>query len=155
MFRNMGLGRKIGLGFILVLIFTGVVSFVGWDGMRTVTARVDKADDMSRMIEMHLQSRRHEKNFIIRGEKEFRERVEKQVEGLKKQAAISREKFTDPINKEQMDKVLAATDKYEKTFARVVDLYSKEVSKEERDKQLKAIDTELLVTGRALVRDPT
>ncbi len=153
MFRHMGLGTKIGFGFILVLILTGIVSFVGWDGLRKVLDRVDKADEMSRMIEMVLQARRHEKNFIIRSEKEYKEKVEKQIDSLKKQAVVSKDKFKDPLNKEQMDKVLAATDRYEKTFLRLVDLQGKEIDKEQRTRELQAIDAELIPTGRAVEKE--
>ena len=152
--KRMKIGTKISSGFILVLILTGIVSYAGWNSMRGVTDRVEKADDMSRMIEMILQARRHEKNFIIRAEKEWSDKVTKAIDELKKQATESKEKFADPLEKEQMDKVLAAADKYEKSFARLIELQGRGADKtEEHSKQLKALDADLLKTGRAVEKE--
>ncbi len=154
MLKRMKLRTKILGGFTIVLILTGIVSFVGWNGMQEVGDRVEKADDMSRMIEMVLQARRHEKNFIIRGEKEYAEKVAKEITNLKKQASESNNQFTDPLNKEQMNQVLAAIDKYEKSFARLMDLQEKGAAKTEgRENQLKAIDADLIQTGRAMEKE--
>jgi len=65
--RNVKLALKLALGFGLVLILTGVVAFVGYNGLNTVGGSVDIADDANRMVKYILECRRQEKNFMLRG----------------------------------------------------------------------------------------
>lgn len=67
MFEHMTLKTKIGGGFTIVIILTLIISVIGWNGIRTVANQAEIADDANRMIKFILESRRYEKNFIIRG----------------------------------------------------------------------------------------
>jgi len=153
MLENMKLGTKIMGGFIIVLVLTGVISYVGWDGMRGVVDRVEKADDMNRMVKMILQARRHEKNLIIREDKKYITEVKKEVNDLKKQAKETKDKLEDPVNKKQMDEVLIAVDKYENAFAKLAEIVGKMMEKEEREKLISELDKGLAETGRTVEKE--
>ncbi len=77
MFNRYKLKTKIASGFIFILILTCLVSYVGWDGMGKIVDRVEKADDTNLMIKMILQARRHEKNYIIRGDTNMSKRLKR------------------------------------------------------------------------------
>ena len=132
MLKNLKLGARTVGGFAIVLILLAVVAYIGYNGMSGVVDRVDKADDVNRLIKTTLQSRQQEKNFIIRGEKEYVDKVQKDVADLKAQANVTKDKFKDPANKRQMDDVLAAVGKYEKGFGDYVGLHAKEKATEEK-----------------------
>lgn len=152
MFKHVKLRTKILGSFLLLILLTGGIASIGWNGMRIMSQRIEKADDTTKMIEMLLQARRHEKNFILRGEKKWIDEVNQSVSQLKKQAQETREKFKDPKDIQQTDQVLESIGHYEKTIVRLTDLKTNG-SKEEQDKGLPAIDKILAQTGRAIEKE--
>ncbi|MCK5197043.1 MAG: methyl-accepting chemotaxis protein, partial [Spirochaetales bacterium] len=141
MFKNMKLALKIGGGFVIILILTAVVGFIGWNGMNGVVDRVEKADDVNRLVKEVLETRQAEKNFIIHGDQEYVEEVATWIETLKKQAKETRAKFNDPVNQAEMDHVLESLGNYEKTFNDYVDLHE----------QLGEAETRAVTAARAMV----
>jgi methyl-accepting chemotaxis protein len=131
MLKNSKLATKIAGGFAIVLILLIAVAYVGYSGLSGVTGRVDKADDVNRLIKLMLATRQQEKNFIIRGDKTYVDKVAEEVDAIKKQASETKSKFKDPANKQQMDEVLGAAAKYEKAFADYVGLTGKQHAAEE------------------------
>ena len=65
--KNMKLAAKLALGFGIVLVLTGVVAFMGYNGLNNVARSVDIADDANRLVKDMLECRRQEKNFVLRG----------------------------------------------------------------------------------------
>jgi methyl-accepting chemotaxis protein len=122
MFKNLKLAVKIGGGFAIVLILTGIIGIISWTSMTGVTDRVDKADDANRLVKQILEVRRQEKNFMIRGGQEYVDKVYTQVEAMKKQATDSKAKFEQLVNQQQMDDVYKAVGEYETAFGNYVDL---------------------------------
>jgi methyl-accepting chemotaxis protein len=140
MLKNLRLATKIVVGFATMLLLLGVMAYVGYNGLAGVADRVDKADDVNRMVKYILATRQQEKNFIIRGDKEYAEKVSKIVADLKTQANETKAKFKDPANKQQADNVLAAAAKYEKAFARYVSLTD----------QQRAVDEKMVTAARTV-----
>jgi len=114
--KNLRLAMKLGIGFGVVLALTALLAIVSWNGMSNVLDRVDKADAMTDIIKMVLESRRHEKNFQIRRDQKSQEEVAKNVAGILDKAKTYKDKFRDPKNREEMDKVMASTKQYEAAF---------------------------------------
>ncbi|HUU41913.1 MAG TPA: methyl-accepting chemotaxis protein, partial [Desulfatiglandales bacterium] len=131
-FKDLKLSAKIGGGFAIVLILTLVIGILGWNGIGGVADRVDKGDDINRLVKIILTARQQEKNFIIRGDDKYIERVKEEVASLKDQASETKGKFKDPLNKRQMDEVLAAVTEYEKEFGGYVDIEKKVREAEEK-----------------------
>ncbi|MBU3913921.1 methyl-accepting chemotaxis protein [bacterium] len=135
MFKNLKLGIKIGGGFAVVLILTAIVAFMGWNGLRGVVDRVDKADDVNRIIKFMLETRSEEKNFIMRGDSEYADRVKKLLAEIEKEAKALKDQFNDSLNKAQMDRIIVAEERYKKAFEQIV-VFAKK--KKELDSQLVA-----------------
>ncbi|NVM21192.1 MAG: methyl-accepting chemotaxis protein [Desulfobacterales bacterium] len=142
MLKNLKLGARIGGGFAIVLVLLAVVAFVGYNGLFGVSDRVDKVDDVNRIVKYLLESRRQEKNFVIRGGKEYIDKVQNKVADIKKQANETKEKFKDSVNRQQMDEVISAIGKYEKGFALLVDLTEKQ----------SAADAKMVKAARAFLK---
>ncbi len=154
MFKNVKLGTKITTGFVVIIIFTVSVAYVGWNSLQVVTDRFFKVDDTHSINKSLLQARRHEKNFIIRGDKQWVDEVNKEMEKMKATANNLKKRFEDPANIQQMDNILTAAAKYEKTFAEMVlFLSSKDIAPEEREAKLKVFDAELRDSGRAVEKE--
>ena len=154
MFKKVRLGTRIAAGFTVIMILTVSVAYIGWDSLQVVTGRFYKVDEIESINKCILQARRHEKNFIIRGEKEWIDEVNGAVEKLKTTANNLKKSLNDQANVQQMNDVLTATAKYEKTFAEmVVFLGKKDIPPEERERKLKAFDAELRDSGRAVEKE--
>ena len=140
MLKNMKFAVKIGGGFAIVLVLTALIGVVGWNGMNSTADRVDKADDANRIIKYVLQVRRQEKNFIIRGDEEYVEKVTEILEDIQTQASETKAKFNDPANKKQMDDVIESMAAYGGAFTAYVAL---EQSKD-------SLDEEMVISGREI-----
>ncbi|OIO03992.1 MAG: hypothetical protein AUJ49_03825 [Desulfovibrionaceae bacterium CG1_02_65_16] len=114
--KNLRLAMKLTIGFGVVLCLTALLAVISQTSMSSIMDRVDKADGMSEIIGMVLESRRQEKNFQIRRDQKSLEEVTKCVAGIEGKAQSYKSKFRDPKNREQMDQVLAATKVYDTAF---------------------------------------
>ena len=65
--KNTKLSLKLGFGFGLVLILTGVVAFVGFNGLNTVGGSAQSVEMVNYIEILLLQCRRYEKDFMLRG----------------------------------------------------------------------------------------
>ena len=117
MLKNMRLGIKLGLGFGIVLLLTIVVSGICYRGMIGVEDRVDKADDVNRLVRYILEGRVQEKNFILRKDQKSVEQHSAILTKLYAQAATTGEHFETRENKDQMAQVTEAVKQYQQAFA--------------------------------------
>ena len=142
MFKNMKLSTKMFIGFAIVLILLVITSLVGYQGLRGVVDRVDKADDGNRLVKSLLQARMQEKNFIIRKDDKYIDQVKEKVKELEDQAKTTRDKFTMQANKDQMDAVVKDTEQYQAAFLNFVALERKktETMGEMRSRAKAALD---------------
>ncbi|SDL47889.1 methyl-accepting chemotaxis protein [Maridesulfovibrio ferrireducens] len=122
MFKNMRLGLKLGLSFALMILLTAIMAFVGFNGMTGVQERVDKADDVNRMVRSLLEVRIDEKNFMLRGDEKFLKEHQNNISDIKALIAATDKKFTNKINNDQMAAVNGAVTEYEKAFSDYVSL---------------------------------
>ena len=116
MLRDVKISTKIIVGFGIVLFLMVVVGYIGQNGMSGTKDRVEKADDVNRMVKMIQNARQYEKNFIIRGENEYIEKVDETIAGLVNQVEETKGKFDQKVNKEQMDQVAAKVTEYKEAF---------------------------------------
>jgi methyl-accepting chemotaxis protein len=68
MFKNVKLGTRILCGFGSLLILLALTSYVGFQGLRAVAEKSETAGKLDNLIQLILESRRYEKNFMLRGE---------------------------------------------------------------------------------------
>ncbi|BBO84781.1 methyl-accepting chemotaxis protein [Desulfosarcina ovata subsp. sediminis] len=122
MFSNLKISTKIIGGFSIVLLLMMVVGYVGLNGMSGTKDRIIKADDVNRIVKMIQEARQNEKNFIIRGDEEYIQKVFETANLLVNQAKETKAKFDQAINKEQMDQVLSKAADYNAAFSRYVAL---------------------------------
>ncbi|MEA2104155.1 MAG: hypothetical protein U9P79_05905, partial [Candidatus Cloacimonadota bacterium] len=85
MFKNMKIGQKTIVGFVLVLAFLIVLAFVILSGLNKITKSVETSDDQNRLIKYILEARREEKNYVLRGGKEYIAKVEAWIDKMNKQ----------------------------------------------------------------------
>jgi len=147
----MKLGTKITIGFILVLLMTFVVAIIGWRGMSSLAQKAEAADQTQLILRFLLEARRHEKNYIIRAEQEYADRTQKAISSLKDSAAKLKQRIDDSDSVKNLDDILTATAAYEDKVLQLFALQKNDaVGKEEKAAQLKAIDKNLMTSGRTV-----
>lgn len=109
----MKLGTKITLRFLSVLLMTIVVAIVEWRGMSSLSEKAESADSNQLILRFLLEARRHEKNYIIRGEQEYADRTQKAISSLKDSAKKLKQKNDDPGAIKNLEDILTATAAYE------------------------------------------
>ena len=122
MFKNLKLRFKIGLGFTLVLVLTILVGGIGFDSLRRVLTASRDVQDASGLVLLIKTARQHEQDFASKGRSESAVQLEKEVKQLLK---ITDEVLKDEKSTEDADRikrVVAATQKYRKSFGRFVEL---------------------------------
>lgn len=122
MLNNMKLSTKIFCGFAIVLLLMFSVGYVGLSSMSSVVDRVAKADDVNRMVKSVFSARQQEKNFIIRGEKQYADKVLQDIDGLLKQVDETKGTFKNKENIAQMDEITAKLNAYSNAFRKYVSL---------------------------------
>jgi methyl-accepting chemotaxis protein len=120
MLKNLRLGLKLSMGFGVVLILTVVVAAIGYFGMLGVEDRVDKADDVNRLVRFILEARIQEKNFVSRKDAESIKAHGETMKALNTQVSATSDKFQDQVNKDQMGMVAKGVKEYETAFAQYV-----------------------------------
>ena len=119
--KNMKIRTKILGGFGLVIALLVLVAAMAYRSFSNLEDRVEKADDVNRIVKILLSTRQQEKNFMIRKDASYVGEVEKNIDTLKKQAGETKAKFTDKYNKDQMDAVNTAADAYINGFRTYVE----------------------------------
>ncbi|RKY37218.1 MAG: chemotaxis protein, partial [Candidatus Omnitrophota bacterium] len=130
MFKNMPLGMKIACLAVILIALTGIVSFVGYKGMSGIVQRVEKADDVNRIVKEVLEIRQQEKNFIIRKDTQYIEKVKSLIAELNTLLEQIKLKFKNTENRATIDKESAEVDNYTKAFEQYVDLFNQKISVE-------------------------
>jgi len=77
-------------------------------------------DDANRIIKWILASRRQEKNFIIRADKKYVDRVNKYVADIIILAKDMKSRFNQARNKEQAERIIASANVYKSAFNEIV-----------------------------------
>lgn len=148
MIRNLKLGVKIGLGFTIILILTIIVAFLGWLALGGVSDRVDKADDMNRLVKFILSTKGERLEFLYTKNEANATELRTILANVLKQAKETRDlKFKDKLNKDQMNAVIAATNKYKDAFEKLV----------KASEQAEKVDKDMVVLGQkmATIADST
>ena len=134
------IGKKMIGAFSLILVLLLAVAIVGFNSLGKVVEKFNKADDANRLIEQMYHSRQQEKNFMLRGDDEYTQLVNKQVEQIKREAERIKSSESDQAFSSRVDDLLEAVNTYEKAFNDYVDL----------ERQVRDSDIEMVKSARQL-----
>ncbi|MBF0449214.1 MAG: HAMP domain-containing protein [Candidatus Magnetomorum sp.] len=115
-FKNLKIGVKIFMGFIIVLLLLVLIAGVGLNSLHSVTNRIDNVDGTNKLTQMILSSRQQEKNFIIRKDPVCIKEVENINKKLIQQAKETQKNFKRDVDIQSMKEVITAGETYLKSF---------------------------------------
>jgi methyl-accepting chemotaxis protein len=127
-FRNLKMGIKIFGGFSIVLILLILVAIFGYNGLESVVTRSENKEDVAILVKLFLQARQHEKNYIMKNESADVDRLKNTISELNGKASELKRKFNDKDNKNTIDRVSLASNRYEKAFEKFIDFRNQKQS---------------------------
>ena len=71
MFKNLKVGTKIWMVVSLMVVVSLVLAYVGWNSLQTTERCAQNDSDANELIQLALEGRRTEKNFVIRKEEQY------------------------------------------------------------------------------------
>ncbi len=131
--KDMSLGKKLIGGFMLVIILLIIVAALSVTKLGSVETGTnslienevnltEKADDININL---LQARRDEKNFLMRGDLQYVDKVKTSVSGIRNDVADIQELDVSQKTKDDAKSILTMASSYENTFLEIVDLQKK------------------------------
>jgi methyl-accepting chemotaxis protein len=117
--------------FMLAVLILGLGS-VAWFTMRQTADMARGVADANRMVKLLLESRRQEKNFIIRGDKLYVDRVAKDVSEILTIAEDMKQRTADIEELALLNEVITSSKAYGDAFIGLVEL-TKQKSREQAD----------------------
>ncbi len=86
------------------------------EGRKKIDDRMIKADDANRLIKFTLELRREEKNYILRGDQQYIDRLQTKLKDIFALCDDLNVRFQDQANKSQLVKVRNSVEQYETAF---------------------------------------
>ena len=120
--RRVRLSVKILAGFFVMLILTAVVAAVGFRGLATLVAGVNKRDAVGEVVTAMREARLAEAAFIRHGGDAPVQSVTDRLKDVVDGAKSARTGFDDSESRQRMDRMVAEADAYGTAFARYVAL---------------------------------
>ncbi|HET6452243.1 MAG TPA: hypothetical protein VFI08_13075, partial [Spirochaetia bacterium] len=118
--KNLGFALKIGGGFALLLALCALVALAGFNGCRQITTTIGGMTSAKDITISSLESRREEKNFILRGDPSYIDSVSAAVKRLDGSVAILRAAPLDASQKKLVESISQANRAYQSAFTTYV-----------------------------------
>lgn len=121
-FANLGMAKKLGLGFILVLLLTALVAAIGVWSLHSISQRFDGLKQMSALNSGLLKVRLLEQEYALHADDKSVDALRQGLDALISQAAEL--KARSAVNAPVMTEVEHSLDAYRKAFDEFVELTS-------------------------------
>ncbi|MCD6248955.1 MAG: methyl-accepting chemotaxis protein [candidate division Zixibacteria bacterium] len=114
--KDLKIAKKLYIGFGVVLVLAMAIGYVGWDGLTTVNDRVTNADDANRLIKWTKDCRQQEKNYIMRDDMMYVDRVHETSAKIYELADNLKARFEDPVDIKAIETTYDYMKVYETAF---------------------------------------
>ena len=120
MLSRFNLAKKIGGGFIIILVLLVLVAFVGQTGLTKVVDKVASANRFQTLENLILDARQNEKQFILTNDPKAIEKVNKDVSALKTEIGVLSTQTNDAGLQEDIKEISGQLEDYGKAFTEFV-----------------------------------
>jgi len=115
-FKDLKIGSKLTLSFVLVLLLTLIVGYVGWKGLDNISERNEKVKVTNEIYDKINLSRIAELKYVESGDKNYATQVNTQLDEAKMKAQAIKLTFEDQINIDQTDKIINEISNFKTAF---------------------------------------
>jgi methyl-accepting chemotaxis protein len=151
-FANLGMAKKLGIGFTLVLLLTALVAAIGVWSLQTIGVRFDGLKQMSTLNSGLLKVRLQEQDYALHGDPKVVESLHAGVDAL--HALAEELKGQSAANQTMMGQVQTALAAYRKSFDQFVSIsQSKDLSLEMASWSVSSVANNLDVLQSGLADD--
>ena len=147
------LSVKLYGGFGLLIILLLAVAGVGFFSLTNLIQGVDKSEDANQLVKWVLEVRRHEKNYIIRKDKEYEHKVNDLVGRILDRAELTKAKFSDETDLQRLDKVILETGEYHQAFQKFVGAMGAGETARTQDRNLAQLDARMVQAARQVIKE--
>ncbi|WP_410508265.1 HAMP domain-containing methyl-accepting chemotaxis protein [Methanosarcina hadiensis] len=145
MYKSTKIGHIV-IGFTLLLVLIFFVGYTSYQGMNEVEKKSRAIQNMTFIMNNMQDALQAEESYVIHGDPVYKEEVYYHLSLVPTQAAISKEIYVgylDPVNRDRMDIVLAASSNFKEAFDKYV-----EADEEQANIKNKLVnDSDILVTN--------
>lgn len=120
--NRVSIGKKLIGSFFVVICLALTVGWISLSALDSVGDRTEKADDANRIVKLLLDLRIEEKNYMLRDDQEYAERVRENISRLDDQIESTRQKFTQVANLEKIQTIADLGAQYRSNFDRFVEI---------------------------------
>jgi methyl-accepting chemotaxis protein len=153
-FANLGMAKKLGVGFTLVLLLTAVVAAIGVWSLKNISGHFDGLKQMSSLNSELLKVRLLEQDYALRSDPKVAEQLHAGVDQLN--ALAEQLKSQSPANQAMMSQVQQALADYRTSFDQFVDIsQSKDLALEMASWSVSSVANNLDVLQAGLADDGT
>lgn len=122
MFERMGIGRKLILGLVAILLLTSILGIMSVSGIGKIVHYVGIGDDQNRIVKFAKDLRIVEKNYIARDQESYIPKMEEMLGKMKKQVTETGASVKNAKEHELMERIEKEIENYRKAFESYVDL---------------------------------
>jgi methyl-accepting chemotaxis protein len=119
-FANLGMAKKLGIGFFLVLLLTALVAAIGVWSLRSISVHFDSLKEMTALNSGLNRVRLLEQAFALHGDPKVVDELHTGLDGLNAQA--EQLKSTSAVNQQLMGQVQLSLAAYRKSFDEFVSI---------------------------------
>jgi methyl-accepting chemotaxis protein len=152
--RQVKLRTKIFGGFIFLIILACLMAYLGWHNLEVLQATVKRQETFNAITKNVLEAGRSEKNFFLRGDREYLDQVTNNLQAVKDRVAQARGFFPDQAAQKNLNQLVDYLGRYEDTFSRYADLRRQQDKLEDptRQRLLTQLDQEMTAAARNLLK---
>jgi len=151
MFKNMKIGAKQGLGFGIIILLTAILGIQSWMSLGKLSNVIKIYEEQTSLVEHVFEIRRQEKNFILRKEQQYADKVFNILDDIK----LKVKNIHDAS--EKATALSSAVTYYQKAFEQIVNLINQQNEKKKIfincSRSAISLSEELLKTAIAEVQD--
>ncbi|MBX8477688.1 HAMP domain-containing protein [Pseudomonas cichorii] len=153
-FANLGMAKKLGFGFALVLLLTALVAAIGVWSLKSISLHFDGLKQMSSLNSGLLRVRLLEQEYALHSDPKVVEQVHARIDDLNTLAQSLQEQ--SPASAERLTQVQQALAAYRKSFDEFVDIsQSKDLALEMASWSVSSVANNLEVLQAGLADDGT
>ncbi|QTA83037.1 Methyl-accepting chemotaxis protein, HBM sensor domain-containing [Desulfonema limicola] len=145
------LSYKIVFGFLIVLMLNLFAAFGSSRGLFDIKRRFENTENVNEIVQIMLEIRRHEKNFIIRHDNEYIKKVNTYLEDLNNKAYQAKTRLKDPKDIQVIENLINSASLYKESFNNYIEICRKQDKTEADKHQLTQLDMEMVQSARQVL----
>lgn len=149
--KRHSLSYKIVFGFLIVLMLNLFAAFGSSRGLFDIKRRFENTENVNEIVQIMLEIRRHEKNFIIRHDNEYIKKVNTYLEDLNNKAYKTKTRLKDPKDIKVIENLINSASLYKESFNNYIEIFKKQDKTEADKQQLTQLDMEMVQSARQVL----